>query len=110
MSSVMTSELLFWPASRGVEMVVASTASTDPDRRRVLVKSRRVTVEVVSRELRDEDAGCWARTAKAATAAIAASPITDAIQRKRDIPSSGYQTAGWPAWLGLFGHAHFTAS
>ena len=32
---VMTRELLFWPARRGVEIVVASTASTVPDRRTI---------------------------------------------------------------------------
>ena len=50
-SVVMTSDWLFCPASRGVEIVVASTASTLPDSRIDRTKSRRVTAELASR--------CW---------------------------------------------------
>src|SRR6185369_10964841 len=43
---MITSVLLFWPASRGVAIVVASTASTVPDKRSARTKSPRFSTVV----------------------------------------------------------------
>src|SRR5262245_66408474 len=80
---VMTRELLFWPARRGVEIVVASTASTDPERRSDFTKSRRFTVELASRVPDGVGDDRCARTAKAPAAATMATRRAAIGQRKR---------------------------
>ena len=102
-----TRVLLFWPASLGVAIVVAWTASTVPLRRTLLTKSCRVTVMTPEDPtVADCDRGARAWTRPMAPAAAIAATTTTATtysgldMREKDTFGVPFQTESPAYWLG----------